>query len=369
MIGYPLLLRPRYDEKIWGGRRLADVLGKALPGAGRYGESLESGDSAVVENGPLAGATLGELVATHGAALLGERGQRASEPFGDFPLLAKFIDASETLSLQVHPDDAGAALLKKRGKTEAWHVIDAEPDATLITGLTRVVTAEEIRHAIEAGTFEPLLERRPVRAGDTLILPAGTVHAIGGGILLYEIQEASDITYRLYDWGRVDDQGRPRELHLSDALQALVPSRRATTTEPLAIDDRRSILAACRYFTLERWAIAGSFPVPSAEGQAFRLLSSIAGACEVRVDGADPVPLQTGQTVLIPADLACSELHGEATVLCSWIADLAEDVAGPLLDAGHHADKIARLGGGIGDLQGALATAQRQRAAPRGSVH
>ncbi|MDI3340488.1 MAG: class I mannose-6-phosphate isomerase, partial [Sphaerobacter sp.] len=199
-ICYPLVLQPRYDPKLWGGRRLETVLGKALPTSEPIGESLESGDSATVLNGPLAGHTLGDLARQQPTALLGERGARASEPFHDFPLLAKFIDATDILSLQVHPDDAAAAPLGKRGKTEAWHIIHADPGASLITGLRTGVTIQAIREAIAAGTFEELIERQPVRAGDTLIVPAGTVHAIDAGILLYEIQENSDITYRLYDW-------------------------------------------------------------------------------------------------------------------------------------------------------------------------
>lgn len=362
MIGYPLLLQPRYDEKIWGGRRLASVLHKPLPSDARYGESLESSDGATVANGPLAGQTLAALVADFPESLLGSRGLQASQPFGDFPLLVKFIDAADTLSLQVHPDDDGAALLQKRGKTEAWHVVAADPGATLITGVSAEVAAEEIGAAIEDGTFEALLHRRTVQAGDTLIIPAGTVHAIGGGIVLYEIQEASDVTFRLYDWGRVDSQGRRRELHLADALLALVPGRRATLTYPLLLDAGRDVLAVCRYFTLERWTVDGEFSVPSAKGESFRLLSCIEGACNLCTEGVGGVMLRTGQTALLPADLDGCRLRGTARILCGWIADLTRDVAGPLLDAGHHPEAIALLGGGIGDLQGALAAAQRERA-------
>lgn len=364
-IGYPLLLQPRYDEKLWGGRRLETVLGKTLPTDAPVGESLESGDSATVANGPLAGQTLGELAARYPAALLGQRGERASEPFHDFPLLVKFIDATDILSLQVHPDDDAAAPLGKRGKTEAWHIIHADPGATLITGLHAGVTAQQVREAIAQGTFEDLILREPVRSGDTLIVPAGTVHAIDAGILLYEIQENSDITYRLYDWGRVDSQGRPREVHVDDALRSMVPGRRAVKTVPLAREERRSVLAACRYFTLERWSVQGDLPVPDTGGASFWLLSTIAGECAVRA-GGETVPLAAGQTVLLPACLSGATLTGEATVLAGWIADLAHDVVGPLLDAGHDPEQIGLLGGATGDLLGALALAQRERARPRG---
>lgn len=364
-LGYPLLLQPRYDEKLWGGRRLETVLGKALPTDAPVGESLESGDSATVANGPLAGQTLGDLAARAPGALLGRRGERASAPFHDFPLLVKFIDATDILSLQVHPDDAGAAPLGKRGKTEAWHVIHADPGATLITGLRAGVTAEQVRAAIAEGTFEALIQRDPVRSGDTLIVPAGTVHAIDAGILLYEIQENSDITYRLYDWGRVDSQGRPREVHVDEALRAMVPGRRAVKTVPLARDAQRAVLTACRYFTLERWAVQGDLAVPDTGGASFWLLSAIAGACEVRTAGGT-APLAAGQTVLLPACLSGVTLSGEATVLAGWIAELAHDVVGPLLDAGHDPEQIGLLGGATGDLLGALALAQRERTGQRG---
>lgn len=364
--GYPLLLQPHYDEKIWGGRRLESVLGKDLPTDAPVGESLESGDSAIVANGPLAGRTLGELAGAHAQDLLGARGSRASAPFGDFPLLVKFIDATDILSLQVHPDDAAAAAEGKRGKTEAWHVIHAEPGASLIVGLEGSPTREAVRQAIIDGSFEELISRRPVQAGDTLIVPAGTVHAIDAGILLYEVQENSDITYRLYDWGRVDSAGRPRETHLEEGLAAMVPGLKATITTPLALDAHRTILTACRYFTLERWTVDGELAVPSTGGASFRLLSCIAGESQIDVDGTQ-ITLRLGQTALLPAAMSAARLTGTGTVLCSWIADLAHDVAGPLLDAGHSPEQIGHLSGGISDLQGALALAQRERALTRRS--
>lgn len=349
MIGYPLLLKPQYDEKIWGGRRLATVLNKTLPDEAPVGESLESGDAAVVANGPLAGHTLASLARSAPAELLGKRGLAASLPFGDFPLLVKFIDAADILSIQVHPDDRAAAALGKRGKTEAWHILDAEPGAALIAGLLDGVTVAQLRDTIADGTCENLLERCTVSPGDTLIAPAGTVHAIGGGILLYEIQETSDITYRLYDWDRVDASGRPRESHLEQGLPAIVPGRRASRTAPLTLDASRTILTACRYFTLERWEIDGEWLTPSAGGDSFRLLSCIAGSCELRTRSSK-VRIACGDTALIPADIHDLTLTGDATLLCGWIADLARDVVAPLLAAGHAAEQIALLAGVTNDL-------------------
>ena len=349
MIGYPLLLRPKYDEKIWGGRRLATVLNKSLPGQVPVGESLESGNTAVVANGPLSGQTLAELARSFPDDLLGSRGRVASQPVGDFPLLVKFIDASKVLSIQVHPDDRAAASLGKRGKTEAWHILDAEPGAALLTGLREGVTAAQVRQAIADGSFEVLLERCPVFPGDSLIVPAGAVHAIGSGILLYEIQETSDITFRLYDWGRVDASGQPRESHVDQALQIMVPGRNAIRITPLALDPYRTVLAACRYFTLERWVVQNALPIPSTSGGSFRLLSCISGSCRLRT-GSDALAIGCGETVLVPADLSDLTAEGDATLLCGWIADLAADVVAPLLAAGHRPEQITLLGGGTNDL-------------------
>ncbi len=351
MISYPLLLEPHYDRKIWGGRRLETVLGKSLPGPGPIGESLESGDDARVTNGRLAGQTLRDLVENEGPGLLGTRGLDASGSFRDFPLLVKFIDAADVLSLQVHPDDEGAQGFGKRGKTEAWYIVAAEPGSTLITGLTRPVQSADVRASIEDGSFERLLERCTVSGGESLLVPAGTMHAICEGVLLYEVQQNCDITFRLYDWGRVDDEGNPRELHLDQALEVLRPDRHAVPVQPLGRDDWREVLIACRYFALERWRIRGTQPVDGTGGATFRLLSCIAG--RVRIAGGDwqQVDVALGQTVLLPADLPDAEVDGDGTLLCSYIPDLRQDVVRPLLDGGHAPEQIAGLAGDSGDLE------------------
>lgn len=354
VIAYPLLLEPQYDRKIWGGRRLETVLGKALPGSGPIGESLESGDDARVVNDRLAGRTLGDLVENEGHGLLGTRGLEASGSFGDFPLLVKFIDAADVLSLQVHPDDDGACSFGKRGKTEAWHVVAAEPGSSLITGISRSASAADVRASIGNGSFERLLRRCTVSGGESLLVPAGTMHAIGEGVLLYEVQQNCDITFRLYDWGRVDHHGKPRELHLDQALEALRPDRHAVPVQPLELDDWREVLVACRYFALERWRVTGTQPVDGAGGTTFRLLSCIAG--RVRIVGGHwpPVDVALGQTVLLPADLPSAEVEGDGTLLCSYIPDLRSDVVRPLLNVGHAATQIARLAGDTGHLERVL---------------
>lgn len=348
-VDYPLVLEPRYDERPWGGRRLATHLGKRLPDAARIGESWETAGVARVVNGPLAGTTLQELVERDPIGLLGNRGRVSSQPFGDFPLLAKFIDASETLSVQVHPDDAGAAPLGQRGKTEAWHILDAAAEGFLITGFREWVTPPQVRQALEREQLGDLLDRLPVSAGDTVIVPAGTVHAIGAGVLLYEIQETSDLTFRLYDWGRRDQQGRPRQLHVDEALTALRPELRGRRTRPLELDVDRTVLAACRYFLLQRWAVTGSSAYELGPGQTFHILSCIQGQARVTA-GSGQADISAGQTALLPARVESVTLEGTATFLVSSVPDLGRDVVAPLLARGYDDEAIAQLAGDTHDL-------------------
>lgn len=350
MIAYPLLLDPIYDKKIWGGRRLETGLGKSLPDDDPIGESLESGDDAVVLNGRLAGKTLKELVDSEGVCLLGSRGLAHSDPFGDFPLLVKFIDASGILSLQAHPNDEDARALGKRGKTEAWYVVQAEPGSNLITGLSVPATAAEVRQSVEDSSFERLLERVEVSGGESLIVSPGTMHAIGAGVLLYEVQQNCDVTFRLYDWGRVDAQGNARELHLDQALATLRSDHHAVLTEPLRRDEWREILTACRYFVLERWTIDRARLLPATENATFRLLTCISGELQITALGSQPVELRLGETVVLPADLTDTQLAGSGTVLCSYIPDLTDDVVRPLKAAGYSIDQIEHLAGDTGDI-------------------
>ena len=221
---YPLKLRATLHAKVWGGRRLGQMLGFALPDDQPYGEAWLLHDSCVVANGALAGITLGELAATLGEDLLG----KGNDPREGMPLLAKFIDASQWLSVQAHPDDAMARALEDepRGKTEAWIALHAEPGAKLVAGFQSGATREQVADAIERGALENLLRYVNVAVGDALYIPAGTVHALGPGLLIYEIQQSSDRTYRLYDWGRLGLDGQPRDLHIDKGLAAADPESR-----------------------------------------------------------------------------------------------------------------------------------------------
>ncbi len=350
----PILLEPILVERPWGDQRLARYLGKALPPGARIGESWETANEARVADGPLAGLTLRELVTRFGPALLGERGFAASQPFGDFPLLVKFIDADDALSVQVHPDDAQAQPLGQRGKTEAWYVLAVEPGAELIVGLTQPLDPSTIRTLLAERRLAEYLVRLPVQAGDTVIVPAGTLHAIGRGILLYEIQEQSDITYRFYDWDRVDAAGHGRPLHIEEGLVVLRPERQARRTLPLALDAWRTILTACRYFLLERWEVDGERHLVRRPDESPHLLSCIAGSVTIAT-ADETLELTVGRTALLPAPLREIRLGGRGTLLAATVPDLWCDVLVPLRAAGYPDEAIARLGGDTSDLAQALA--------------
>jgi len=350
----PILLEPILVERPWGDQRLARHLGKALPPGARIGESWETANEARVADGPLAGLTLRELVTRFGPALLGARGLAASQPFGDFPLLVKFIDADDVLSVQVHPDDEQAQPLGQRGKTEAWYILAAEPGAELIVGLTAPLDPSTVRTLLAERRLAEYLVRLPVQAGDTVIVPAGTLHAIGRGILLYEIQEQSDITYRFYDWDRVDAAGHGRPLHIEEGLVVLRPERQARRTQPLALDEWRTILTACRYFLLERWVVSGTRQLPVAAEQTFRILSCIAGQVTLGTAGTEWVSLPTGATALLPAAVQQVELTGDGTLLVASVPDLATDVVAPLRARGYDAAAIRELASSPSDLDSIL---------------
>lgn len=307
----PVVLRGSLHETIWGGQRLSTIAGKQLPEGGMIGESWETATDSIALNVPFAGSTLGELVAQYGADLLG---WRAVQVFGPrFPLLAKFIDAQQWLSVQVHPDDSYAAEHEggKLGKTETWYILDAEPGAQLVYGLKRQASPDEVRSAIEQTRLEDLMLTMPAHAGDVIFVPAGTVHAIGAGICLYELQEYSDVTYRLYDYGRVQANGQPRELHVEEGLEVMRfgPAERPRAV-PLVLPadygladglaDRR-VLVACPYFVLEELRIHSAYTA-SVVPSSCQILSVLDGSATLQTDGAEHV-LKLGDTAVLPAAL------------------------------------------------------------------
>jgi mannose-6-phosphate isomerase len=305
---YPLRFEPIFKHNLWGGRRLPAFLNREPPHGDAIGEawvlSDVDGSQSRVADGPLEGTTLRDLLATDPARLVGQ----AAAPQGKFPLLLKFIDARQELSVQVHPDDARAAARGPGhfGKTEAWVVLDrCETTSRIYAGFAGGVTEADFRAALDAKATPAALHSFTPNPGDCVFLEAGTVHAIGANILLFEVQQTSDITYRLYDWDRVDAKtGLPRELHIEDGLacsdfaRGPCPAVRAGVTEADGV--RREGLVDCRYFTLGRHTSREPFRV-GAKGEC-RAVVCVAGEGEIEW-GGKLTPFATGDTVLLPAEV------------------------------------------------------------------
>jgi mannose-6-phosphate isomerase len=218
---YPLTFRPIFKERVWGGRNLQRLYNKPLPPGVPIGESWEisdrPGDASVIANGPLAGTDLHWLMEHHSKELLGD----APSANGRFPLLIKILDAEETLSLQVHPPAHKASELGGEAKTEMWYIADAKPRAELFVGLKRGVTRDEFERKTKSGEVTDCFHRVSAKQGDIMFLPSGRVHAIGGGLVIFEIQQNSDTTYRVFDWNRVGLDGKPRALHIAESLASI----------------------------------------------------------------------------------------------------------------------------------------------------
>lgn len=313
----PLKLDARLHETIWGGTNLATIAGKHIPSGARVGESWETDIDNRILNGTFAGKTLRQVVESQGESLLGAR---AIAVLGKrFPLLAKFIDAQDQLSVQVHPNDNYARAYGggKLGKTEAWYILHVEPGAQLVYGLARETTKSEVRSAIEENHLETLLHSFTVHPGDVVFVPAGTVHAIGAGIVLYELQEYSDITYRLYDYGRLQTNGQPRDLHVAQGLEVMrfVPSHPDTVT-PVSVADSppemsRRVLVACHYFVLEEISLDGVAQMTTSTSSC-EIMSVLTGECQIKPPGSEAVSLRLGETAVLPAWLGNYSLHGTA---------------------------------------------------------
>ncbi len=313
---HPMRLRASLHETIWGGQNLARSAGKMVPPGAKVGESWETEIGNQILNAPYQGRSLGDLVAELGEPLLGTQ---TLEIFGPrFPLLAKFIDAQDKLSVQVHPEDAYARLHEgdKLGKTEAWYILHADPGAAIIHGLRRAVTRDEVRQAIAEVTLEALLHAEPVQAGDVVFVPAGTVHAIGAGIVLYELQEYSDVTYRLYDYGRLTAEGKQRELHVEKALDVMDYAPTPThKVQPVVLHDladraQHRCLVACRYFVLEELAFRGTLTAATSRASC-QIVSLLDGACTLSAGADEPLALGKGDTVVLPAALGSYHLAGD----------------------------------------------------------
>lgn len=323
---YPIRLYASLHETIWGGRRLEKDARKQLPlGEILIGEAWETEVSNIVQNGIYEGKTLGAVVNELGSELLGEQ---AIAVFGKrFPLLAKFIDANAQLSVQVHPKDHYAAVHEngKLGKTEFWYILGTDPGATIVHGFKTPTDKEAVRQSIENVQLEEILHTEPVQAGDVIFVPAGTVHAIGSGILLYELQEYSDVTYRMYDYGRLSANGKPRDLHIDRSLDvADFGTSHQIKMHPVTLnttpDYNDRCLVACQYFVTREFLLKpGAFH--GTTGKSCIIITSLGAAMQIyygeKLEYSQS--LNIGQTLILPAALGAYRIEGEGNFLFSYV--------------------------------------------------
>ena len=308
---YPLKFEPILKEKIWGGNKLETVLNKKIE-ADNAGESWEisgvKGDISVIANGSLKGKNLQEILSEYQDKLVGKRVYGTYKD--EFPLLIKFIDAQDDLSIQVHPDDA---LAKERhnsfGKTEMWYVIDSDKDAELISGFNKTIDKETYLSKLENGEITDILNSEKAESGDVFFIPVGRVHAIKSGILLAEIQQTSDITYRIYDWDRVDDNGNGRELHTEHALDALDFKKYDNyKTEYNIVKNERILLEKSLYFETNLFELDSNKKLNYSDLDSFVIYMIMDGEVNIKFEEGE-INAKKGETVLIPASITDIELE------------------------------------------------------------
>jgi mannose-6-phosphate isomerase len=313
---YPLTFTPIFKERVWGGRELERLYQKQLPPNVPIGESWEisdrPGDASVIANGPLAGKDLRWLMENHAEELLGPAAKNA----GRFPLLVKILDARDKLSLQVHPPAALAQELGGEAKTEMWYIAEAAPGADLFVGLRRGMTRAEFERKIEDGSVAECFHRILVKKDDAIFLPSGRVHAIGAGSVIFEVQQNSDTTYRVFDWHRVGLDGKPRELHVAQSLASIdfndfeprlihsIYSRNAAFKVRVLVDDPLFRIDACRVKRGERFHI---------RSDGLQILGLLHGRMEIS-HGATKLKVSAGEFALLPACLGRVSITAETKV-------------------------------------------------------
>lgn len=302
---YPLKFKPILKEKIWGGQNLKSILNKKTPDDKKIGESWEiSGvddNISIVENGFLAGNDLNELIEIYMGDLVGDR---VFDQFGtEFPLLIKFIDANDILSIQVHPDDELAIQRhNSNGKTEMWYIVSAEKDAELISGFNHEMDKNHYLHHLKNNEISAILNHEKVKAGDVFFIPAGRVHAIGAGIVLAEIQQTSDVTYRIYDWNRKDNEGNFRKLHTEEALDAIdFKAYDNYKTEYQSIKNLNSPIVSNKYFETNILEFDQQIEMNYNLLDSFVIYMCLDGKFEIEYYKSEKITIEKGDTVLIPA--------------------------------------------------------------------
>ncbi len=315
---YPLKFKPVFDDRVWGGENIRTVMGLDFSPMKRCAEawvlSGVEGRQTIVSNGFLAGNEINELVEVYMDELLGERVFENSN--GVFPLLFKFIDARQWLSVQVHPDDE---LARKRGmpngKTEMWYIIDAEHGSELISGFRKKVTTQQFQQHLRNKNLAEILNYEPVRKDDVFFMPAGRIHSLGPGVLLAEIQQTSDATYRIYDWDRIDENGKGRELHAEDALAAIdfdvYPDYRTPYSARL---NETAELVSCPYFTTNLLELARPLEKDYSELDSFVAYICLDGATALKFEAGERMELRKGEVALVPACMDRVELYPDPNV-------------------------------------------------------
>jgi mannose-6-phosphate isomerase len=327
----PLFFRPIVKQIVWGGRRLGHLLGKPIGDGSNYAESWEivdhRSDQSVVESGPWAGKTLRQLIRDHNVELFGRHAGLDA-----FPLLLKYLDCNRVLSVQVHPDDAYAQRMPQPdlGKTEAWFIVDAQPGSRIYAGLKAGVDHQALQEAIRDGRTEEVLSVVEAQAGQCLFIPAGTIHALGDGLVVAEIQQSSDTTFRLFDWGRVGDDGQPRQLHIEEALQVTDFARGPVTVQqPDCTGDGFETLVQCDKFVLRQicfdgayWQRASGAKITVGGDHRMHLLTTVRGHAELVTADEPPAALPLGRSVLIPAAAAAVTLRPSSAATTILLAHL-----------------------------------------------
>jgi mannose-6-phosphate isomerase len=312
---YPFVFQPIFKERIWGGRELERLFAKNLPAGKVIGEAWEisdrPGDASVIANGPLAGKDLRWLMEHHAKEILGNAQASAD---GRFPLLCKILDAREKLSLQVHPPASKAKELKGEPKTEMWFIADAAPGACLYVGLKCGATRAEFEKRIADGTVADCFHRVPVRAGDTMFLPSGRVHAIGDGLVIFEIQQNSDTTYRVFDWHRTGLDGKPRELHVPQSLASIDFNDFEPKLADAPFVDHGKIqtraLVNDPLFQVEAWSLNPGAERPL-KPKSLQIIAVTSGQVDIQ-GGMMTMKLEAGQFCLIPASLDATVVRAKS---------------------------------------------------------
>ncbi len=348
---YPLTFKPLYKDYLWGGRSL-ERLGKALPNsdvAESWEISAHHDGMNIVASGEYAGRTLEDLAHELGELLLGSQSYQHYQNL--FPLLLKLIDANEWLSVQVHPDDNYARIHESDlGKTEMWYVIEAQPGAHILYGLTHAMTREEFKDILDKGRINEVLRSVPVQAGDVIYIPAGTIHAAGKGILIAEVQQNSNATYRLYDYDRKNPDGTSRPLHLNKALDTIDFENvlRQGKCEGFTYDkDGLSVrvIIADPHFCAEVIDVKTEASL-IADGRSFMAYTFLSGSAVLQWDSGS-MDVKAGQSLLIPASLGHYTIKGSAKALRAYIGDLERDIILPLSKKGYTKDQMFSSIGGL----------------------